>query len=107
MANALVIAGLVLTVVGAVVLLLPVRAATNADRGIVGDLGELMKQINALLDKFDKRYRPGIVLMIVGLTLVGVGAYLQSSDSEDSDEDSSAGASTQLLVPDRIDVLSR
>ncbi|WP_405673301.1 hypothetical protein OG848_27970 [Streptomyces canus] len=72
---AVIVIGLILVVTGLVVFLVPVRQAPVA-QGAAGEIGEVIAQVNALLDRFDKRLRPGLILMLIGVALVGLGAYL-------------------------------
>ena len=74
----LVYVGLALTLVGVVVFLWPKARPASEERGV--DIAEILKQINLLLDKFDQRYRPGLILMVVGLTIMGFGVYLGTQE---------------------------
>lgn len=84
MATALIVVGIVFLLAGLVVFLLP-TSKTEAQAGL-GDLQEVLKQVNALLEKFDKRYRPGLILMLVGLALVALGVYKQALDAKNAAE---------------------
>ncbi|MBK3625287.1 hypothetical protein JHN59_10595 [Streptomyces sp. MBT49] len=83
MSTVLMIVGLVLVVVGAVVLVVPIKEEA-AGHGLVGDSAKLFEATSALLDRFDKRYRPGMIMMIVGLALVALGVFLEASDIKDA-----------------------
>jgi uncharacterized membrane protein len=74
--TALIIVGLVFLIVGLIVFVIPSPGLSpqTATKGIA----EILKQVNALLDKFDKRYRPGLALMLIGLALVCLGIYLET-----------------------------
>jgi len=85
----LVYAGLAVTLMGVVVFLWPKDRPASEERSV--DIAEILKQINLLLDKFDKRYRPGLILMVVGLTIMGFGVYLGTQE-ETSPETASAVA---------------
>lgn len=82
MSEVLIWVGLAFVVGGAIVFFVPVRSpATAAERAV--DIGKVLEELNKLLDKFDKRYRPGLILMVVGLTLIGLGAWLETKDVAD------------------------
>ena len=83
MATAFFIVGLLITVAGVVMVFLahferPTAAAGTEEALDVGDVAKVLEQFNALLDKVEQRYRIGVILMGVGLTLVGVGAWLKA-----------------------------
>jgi len=79
MATALMVFGLVLIVGGALVLLVPRLRPQGEPEGVIKDTSALVEEINNLLDKFDKPYRPGLIVMIAGFVLLGVGVFLQVS----------------------------
>jgi uncharacterized membrane protein len=85
----LIIVGIVFVLAGLVVFLLPAPAEAPAAQGVVGDLAKVLEQMNTMFDKFDKRFRPGMFLMIVGLVLIGLGAYVEAKDAKDAAESAS------------------
>jgi uncharacterized membrane protein len=95
MATILIIVGLVIMLVGVVVFLLPAPEEKPAPEALVGEVAEVFKQVAALLDKLDKRYRPGLILMLVGLAVVGSGVYLESVDAKHAAK--KAGTPTALV----------
>ncbi|MGI8684649.1 MAG: hypothetical protein ACR2MO_06115 [Acidimicrobiales bacterium] len=97
MSSLLIIVGVLLIIAGAVVFLLPTTTATTAERSL--DIGKVLEELNKLLDKFDKRYRPGIILMVVGLSLVGIGAWLEARDAHDATQTS---AVVIVQTPSRV-----
>lgn len=83
MQTALIIFGMVLIAIGAIVFVWP-PGDTVTPQGVSGEIAKVLEQLNALLDKFDKRYRPGLVLMLVGLALVGAGIYWETVDTRNA-----------------------
>lgn len=83
MAAILIIVGLVIMLVGLGFFLVPPKEQPTA-QGFVGETAEVIKQVSALLDKLDKRYRPGLILMLIGLAVVGCGVYLESVDAKNA-----------------------
>jgi uncharacterized membrane protein len=98
MATVLIIVGLVIMVLGIVVFLIPPKKEEPVAEGVIGDAAELLKQVALLLDKLDKRFRPGLILMLIGLALVGCGVFLESKDAKSAVEKPSAAAA---LVAER------
>lgn len=84
MATALFIAGLVITFIGVALVLFAQFKLPPETQAKGFDPGEILKQLNVLLDKIDKRFRIGVILMAVGLTLIGIGAYLEAKDAKDA-----------------------
>ncbi|MEI5611471.1 hypothetical protein WB403_20135 [Streptomyces brasiliscabiei] len=87
MSIAMLVAGLVFMAVGLVVFLWPPpKPDPNAPRthGLVGDAAKIIEEFNKLLDRLDKRYRPGLVLLFVGLALASMGVYLEASDAKEA-----------------------
>ena len=70
----LIAAGLVFLLAGLVIFVLPPKQGPGLESV---DIAAVLEQLNGLLDRLDKRYRPGLVLMAVGLTLVGLGVYIE------------------------------
>ena len=93
--NILVYAGLAIMAIGVVVFLWPPRKEPVA-QGVIGDIGEVIGKINDMLDRLDKRYRPGLVLMFFGLALVGLGVFLQTKDATKAAEAAKAGAAVLM-----------
>ena len=93
MPTLLVIAGLVVTAVGVILILLArfQRPAPGPQEGI--DVAAILEQFNALLKLVEAKYRIGIVLIAVGLALVGLGAWLEAKDAKDAAEEALRAAS--------------
>jgi uncharacterized membrane protein len=92
MPTVLLVVGLVLIVAGAVVMFLPPPEPEAVAQGVGDEIAKVLEKVNELFDRFDKRFRPGILLMLVGLVLVGVGAWLESHDA------ANAAEGTMLLI---------
>jgi uncharacterized membrane protein len=93
----IILVGVVFLIAGLLVFIIPPpgpspQSATNG-------IAEILKQVNTLLDKFDKRYRPGLALMLIGLVLVALGIYLETVKAK-SAEDKTAAAIVLLQVLD-------
>lgn len=98
MPTALIIIGLVFMVVGLIVFLWPKDESSRlVPQALASELADVLKEFNLFLDKFDKRYRPGLVLMLVGLALVGSGIYLETVDAKNAAK--RTGSSTSLVLP--------
>ena len=82
----LVIVGVGITLVGVVLILLArfERPAAGHEEAI--NPAQILEQFNNLLKLIEARYRIGIVLIAVGLTLVGVGAWWEARDAKDQAE---------------------
>ncbi|WP_205475036.1 hypothetical protein [Nocardioides sp. SYSU D00038] len=87
MSTVLIIAGLALVALGAVVFLLPTSKPDDDAVGAAVDIGKVLEQLASLMEKLDKRYRPGFVLMLVGLALVAAGIYLETHDVKEKTDD--------------------
>lgn len=85
----LIIAGLAIMVIGLIVFLIPPKEQPTA-QGLVGETAEVIKEVGTLLEKLDKRYRPGLILMLIGLAVVGCGVYLESVDAKNAAKQSGA-----------------
>jgi uncharacterized membrane protein len=83
MTTALLVVGLAVLVAGAILMCLPVRESAAA-HGVIGDIGKVLEELNKMLDKFDKRYRPGLILMVVGLVLVSLSVFLETREAKDA-----------------------
>lgn len=86
MPTVLMIFGLALILIGVVVFLLPQPTPEAVAQGVTDDTAKILEQINKMLSKFDKRYRPGMFLMFVGLALVGLGIFLETKQTKDAAE---------------------
>lgn len=86
MSTLLMIVGLVLVVIGVIVFLLPPPEGEAVAEGVGDDAAKILEQLNKMLATFDKRYRPGMFLMFVGLALVGAGIFLETRDTKDAAE---------------------
>jgi hypothetical protein len=93
MGTVLIIVGLSFMVVGLIVFLIPIKEQPAA-QGVVGEVAELIRQFTALLDRVDKRYRPGLVLMGFGLALVALGIFLETQNAKDV----AAKSATMIIV---------
>lgn len=90
------IVGLVITAIGVVFVALgrfekPAPAASESL-----DIGAILEQLNKMLELVEKQYRVGIILIAVGLSLIGVGVWLEAKDAKDAAE---AAAAALMLVP--------
>ena len=83
MSTVLIVVGLVFMVVGLGFFVWPREEVADA-QGVIGDIGTVIGKINDLLDRVDKRYRPGVVLMAFGLALVGLGIFLETKDAKNA-----------------------
>jgi hypothetical protein len=97
MATVLFIVGLVCVVIGLIVFLRPepkpkpkARGEEAVAAGIGAEIAEVVEALNKMLDKFDKRFRPGMFLIFIGLALIGVAAFLEANDAKDAAESTSA-----------------
>lgn len=96
MSVAILILGAVLIVAGLVSIFTAPKPVRNPDpnaagtESVLGDLKEVIEQLNTLLDKFDQRLRLGVLLITLGVGLVGLAGYLEAKDAKDSSGDSAA-----------------
>lgn len=96
MGTLLVLLGAIFVVVGVVIFLIPsprIHPSAESERGIQ-DVAKLMEEINKLLDKFDKRYRPGLVVILVGMTLVALGVYVETRQDNNAAKPSATAFSS-------------
>jgi hypothetical protein len=93
MSTACFIVGLLITLAGVVMVFLArFQRPTTADTEEAFDVGKILEEFNELLDKIEKQYRIGVVMMGFGLALVGVGAWLEAKDAKDAAQEPSAMA---------------
>jgi len=92
MTTALFILGIVVVLVGLGLILFapkPQTATKGAEaRGL--DPEKILEQVNALVEKLDQRYRIGAFVMMAGLALIGIAAYLKAGDAKDEAEQATA-----------------
>jgi uncharacterized membrane protein len=96
----LLIVGIVVVVLGIIVFLWPKPPPPDPGplaeaEGPIGELAEVLKRLIELMDKFDQRARPGLLLIVVGLTLIGIGAWMESHDAKNAAD----AAGVLLLAP--------
>jgi hypothetical protein len=51
------------------------------------DLAEILKELNALLDKFDQRLRLGVLLIVLGAGLVGLAGFIEAKQAKNDAKD--------------------
>lgn len=93
----LIYVGLALVVAGAIAMFMPPPKGTPAaetakSEGVDLDVAKILEELGKIMDRLDKRFRPGFVLMVVGLTIVCLGVFLQTKDVEEDVEDVQASA---------------
>ena len=54
------------------------------------DPEKILEQVNKLLAQLDKRYRIGAFVMLVGVALISIGAYVEALDAKDKAEQAAA-----------------
>lgn len=91
MPTVLFIIGLIFVVIGLIVFLIPPPKPEEeiTPAGVGSEIKEVLEAINKMFDKFDKRFRPGMFLIFVGLALIGVGAFLEANNAKDAAESTS------------------
>ena len=73
--TALFILGILLTIAGVVfVFLLRFEDPPDKDADSLS-VGDVLERLNMVLEKVQKRYRWGVVLIALGLALIGAGAW--------------------------------
>jgi uncharacterized membrane protein len=82
----LVIVGVGITLLGVALILLARFERPTAGHEEAINPAQILEQFNNLLKLIEARYRIGIVLIAVGLTLVGVGAWWEARDAKDQAE---------------------
>ena len=75
--------GLGVTLLGVILILLARFEKPPTQREEAFDPAKIIEQINKMLELVEQKYRIGIVLMAVGLSLVGVGVYLEAKAAKD------------------------
>ena len=102
MANALFIVGLVITVIGLIMVILgyfqaPDKPAVAGPEGFGEDVAKAVEAVTKLIEKVEKRFQLGLIVMAIGLTLIGVGAFVKASDAKtDSKGNSEAAVTTPI-----------
>jgi sulfite exporter TauE/SafE len=64
--------------------------------GLLDEVAKVLEQFNKLLDKFEQRFRIGILLLAVGLALIGLAAFFEAKQAKDDAKD--AKKATSALV---------
>jgi uncharacterized membrane protein len=87
MANALFIVGLVITVVGLIMVIAgyfqtPDKPPATGPEGFGEDVAKAVEAVTKLIEKVEKRFQLGLIVMAIGLTLVGVGAFVKATDAK-------------------------
>lgn len=75
----LMLVGLVFLIVGGIVFCWPLRTSLQP-QGVSLDTGKVLEEINKMLEKLDKRFRPGLIMMFFGLTLICLAVFLRSAE---------------------------
>lgn len=88
-----------LTGIGAILVLIgffkPVEEPPKAGpEGFGEDVGKAVEAVRKLLEAVEKQFRIGVLVMILGLTLVGIGAYVKGHEAEDD----SSGTTTSAAL---------
>ena len=99
MTTALFVAGLVIMLAG-LGLILAAKKPETAKKGAEAqglNPEEILKQVNALLAQVDKRYRIGLTVMLLGLTLVSFGVFLEAKNAKDDAKDAKKAAAALVL----------
>ncbi len=95
---AIFIVGVLLVIAGLIALLTapkPTVKTSGPGREGVKDWAEVLKQLNALLDKFDARLRLGVLLIVFGVALIGVAGFVEAKQAK-SDANGTAVEPTLL-----------
>lgn len=95
MSTALMIVGIVVTLVGLLLVVTasfqrPPRPPAGQEAFDPGQIKEIIEALNGLLDKLEQRYRIGVTVMALGLALIGIGAYLEARDAKDTAKEAAA-----------------
>lgn len=87
MSTVLMVIGLLIVLAGVFVFLFrKAEPIPVAHAGVTADTAKILEQLNKMFALFDKRYRPGMFLMLVGLALIGAGLFLETRDTKDAVE---------------------
>jgi uncharacterized membrane protein len=85
----LVILGVVLIIIGAILIIKPPKPEPEPEpiaEGLPDGVAKLIEQVVKLLERFEKRFVPGVFMMLVGLALLGFGAWFEAQDAKDAAE---------------------
>ena len=66
----------------------------------LGDLRGVLEQLNSFLDRFEQRFRLGVLLVTLGAGLVGLAGYLEAKQAKDDAKDATK-ATAALVVRTR------
>ncbi len=91
MSVAILIIGAVLIVAGLVAIFTAPKpkAPQVRSEGAGKEIAEALEQLNKLLDKFDKRLRLGVLLVLLGSGLVGLAGFVEAKDAKDDAKEAS------------------
>ncbi|MFM9584251.1 hypothetical protein [Streptomyces caniscabiei] len=83
MAITLLIAGLAVIGLGIVWMFLPRNKREDVEpHGL--DVSDILEKINNMLDKFESRYRPGVIMLVVGVALVCLSVFVETREAKDA-----------------------
>jgi hypothetical protein len=108
MANILFIAGLLFTVAGLALVIVGYRQPPEVPpktgpEGFGEDVAKAVESVTNLLKEVEKRFRIGVLVMMVGLTLIGVGAFVKATDAknaaDDAPDQATASSAATLIRP--------
>jgi uncharacterized membrane protein len=83
----LLIAGLVVIAAGIVLLFVATSQKPPPNvksESIVTELTDAIKALNDYLDKFEQKFRIGVLLVTIGAAMVGLAAYFEAKDAKDT-----------------------
>jgi hypothetical protein len=99
----LLIAGLLVMAAGIVLLFIATLAkpaqlqvAGVKPESIVKELTDAIKAINDYFDKFEQKFRIGVLLVTVGAAMVGLAAFFEAKQAKD---DAKSASSAALILP--------
>jgi uncharacterized membrane protein len=98
----LVIAGILCVLIGAYLIIRPPKPEPpnrELTEGVPGDFAKLIEQVVKLLERFEKRFVPGVFLMLIGLTLIGFGAWFEAQEAKDAADEAADSAALLLASP--------